>query len=324
MLAVSVVMWVGEMSTVAVLMPLGVSVVLFGLPHGAVDHLVPARMSSFDVWQSVAWVVAIYTVVGGAYLWAWWQWPTASFVVFVAMTWMHWGQGDVHALVRLQGSQHLARVWQRVLAGFVRGGLPMWVPFVAFPDDVREVAGLLVGHFSSLSTMLSVLFDWRVQLGVTAMMILAATAYLAAGVWKTGWSRGWWLDVAELGVLTVYFWYVPPLAAIGLYFCVWHGYRHMVRLSLQERGAREAWQRGAIGVVWYRFARDAAPLTLLSLVLFGALAWAVPRSPESMGDWAGLYLVFISVLTMPHVMIVCWMDGVEGVWRRDGAVERSQ
>jgi Brp/Blh family beta-carotene 15,15'-monooxygenase len=199
----------------------------------------------------------------------------------------------------------------------------MWVPFLAFPGEVREVAQWLVGHFSGVSSMLDVLFDWRVQAGVTVVLIGSALAYLAAGVWQRGWSKGWWLDVGELSILSVFFSIVPPLAAIGLYFCVWHGYRHMVRLSLQEAGARSAWQRGSMWRVWWRFGRDAAPLTLVSLGLFALLAWAVPRPPDGLGEWAGLYLVFISVLTMPHVLIVCWMDGVEGVWQTERSVHDS-
>ncbi|WP_233752200.1 MULTISPECIES: Brp/Blh family beta-carotene 15,15'-dioxygenase [Halostella] len=67
-----------------------------------------------------------------------------------------------------------------------------------------------------------------------------------------------------------------------------------------------------------RFAREPAPLTALSIALLGGFAVAVPASPESPLELTALYLAFVSVLTLPHVVVVALMDRAEGVWRPAG------
>jgi hypothetical protein len=57
-------------------------------------------------------------------------------------------------------------------------------------------------------------------------------------------------------------------------------------------------------------------LTAVSLGLLGGLYLIVPVQPASGAETVGLYLVLISVLTLPHVLVVSYMDRVEGVWRR--------
>ncbi len=79
------------------LVPFAVSVLVFGLPHGALDHLVPARLRpGTSTVRSVVVVVVLYLVVGtltAAPLVG--RPPLLGFAVFVGITWFHWGQGDL-------------------------------------------------------------------------------------------------------------------------------------------------------------------------------------------------------------------------------------
>jgi Brp/Blh family beta-carotene 15,15'-monooxygenase len=114
--------------------PFAASLILFGLPHGAADHLVPGRITGRGAGAgSVSAVVALYLVLGGAYLALWNIFPLLSFALFIFVTWFHWGQGDVYssrALLRIRGLP--------VVPGLiVRGGLPMLVPLLAFPESMR-------------------------------------------------------------------------------------------------------------------------------------------------------------------------------------------
>ena len=100
---------------------------------------------------------------------------------------------------------------------------------------------------------------------------------------------------------------MPPLAAVGVYFCVWHSLRHVLRVIAADGTATV---RAGLG----RFAREAAPLTVLALVFLVGFGAVVPASPSTPAELSGLYLVFIAVLTLPHVAVVTWMDRREGVW----------
>ena len=72
-------------------------------------------------------------------------------------------------------------------------------------------------------------------------------------------------------------------------------------------------QAGDVWSALARFLKEALPLTALALVLFAGLWLAVPVEPTLRGA-TGLYLVFIAILTLPHVLVVLWMDRAQGLW----------
>ena len=289
-------------------LPLAASVVVLGLPHGAVDYLVPARLGDRSLPESMALVGAVYLVSGGAYAALWLVAPLPAALCFIAITWLHWGQGDVHALVAFLDAEHLRSRPLRVATLFVRGGLPMFVPLVAFPARYREVVGTWVELFGT-ELAVAWLFAPETRLVGGAAFLAVTVATLAAGYRVAGAARGWRVDAGETALLWVVFLTVPPLVAVGVYFCVWHSLRHVLRVASADEAATTV--RGGL----WQFAREAAPLTALALAFLVGFGALVPASPSTPAELAGLYLVFVAVLTLPHVAVVTWMDHREGVWR---------
>ncbi|AEH37863.1 Brp/Blh family beta-carotene 15,15'-dioxygenase [Halopiger xanaduensis] len=296
--------------------PLAASVVVLGLPHGAVDHLVLPRSRGRPVTsRALAAVGGCYLAIGGAYAALWFVAPAVSFALFILLTLVHWGQGDVYALCELTDVSYLETPAHKGLALVVRGGLPMLVPLVAFPDQYAFVAGTLVGLFDpGAAAALEGAFRPTVRYAVAVGFGALIAATLALGYRRTDALEPWLIDAGETLGLTAFFAAVPPILAIGLYFTGWHSVRHIVRTLLIDDAAVAALAdgdaRGAIG----RFARDAAPLTAGSLVVFAALAVAVPRTPATVPDAAALYLVGVAVLTLPHVVVVSLLDLEQGLW----------
>ncbi len=300
--------------------PLLASVVLFGLPHGAVDHLAPTRVRGLSpTVRSLAAVGVLYAFVGGLYGLFWFVAPVAAFALFILITWLHWGQGDVHSLVALLGMTHLVTRTQRILTGLARGTLPMLVPLVFFPEQYRFVAETIVGLFGP-STLgpAAAAFTPTGRLVVALLVAGLLVASLLVGFVQTsrvGVSRrGWYLDAAEVGLLVVFFATVPPILAVGLYFTVWHALRHIGRLIAIDPRARTALAEGDYGTTLFRFARDSAPLTAASLLFLGVFYVLVPATPVGVSELVGLYLVFIAALTLPHVLVVAWLDREQDVW----------
>jgi Brp/Blh family beta-carotene 15,15'-monooxygenase len=299
--------------------PLVASAVLLGLPHGAVDHFAYPRVNGDPVTRrAVGVVVAVYVLLGALYGVGWFLAPLPAFLFFVALTWAHWGQGDLYALLAFADADYLRTRVQRVLATVVRGGLPMLVPLLAFPDPYRRVARAFVGLFGGASVADAAwLFaaDTRLALAVGYGAVVVGT--LALGFVRTDPTNRtpWLVDAGETGLLVVYFAVVPPILAVGVYFCVWHAYRHIARLVLLEDGSRTALADRDLWPALARFAREAAPLTFVSLGLLGGLYLLVPRQPGDLLGLVALYLVLIAVLTLPHVAVVSWMDRRQSVWR---------
>ena len=270
-------------------LPLALSVVILGLPHGAVDHLVIPRARGERVnRRSMAAVGLLYLLVGTAYAAVWFLTPVAAFAFFILLTLAHWGQGDVYALRELTGVTYLESTAARVGALLVRGGLPMLIPLIAFPRQYEAVAIAFGG-----------------------LIVLT----LARGFLRSADDRGPWLiDTAETLGLVGYFSLVPPILAIGLYFPLWHSLRHILRTILLEPTARETLSEGETKAAFGQFAREATPLTLGALVVLGGVGLAVPQTPATVPDVLGLYLVTIAVLTLPHVVVVSILDAEQGIW----------
>ncbi|WP_458188028.1 Brp/Blh family beta-carotene 15,15'-dioxygenase [Haladaptatus sp. NG-WS-4] len=293
--------------------PLLASVLLFGLPHGAIDHLAIPRANHRPATpRSLAGVGTLYLVLGGAFVAAWFAVPVWSFVAFVLLTWFHWGQGDLYVLSAMTPDVRLSPV-HRVLLVVVRGGLPMLVPLLAFPRIYRHVATLLVGNFRTGGVAH---VDWlfrpgtRLVLGVGFLLFVFATLVLD---WRRN-RRLWRLDAIETTLLAVYFAAVPPILAIGVYFCVWHSLRHIARIVCLDEASVRDLADGNVRSPLRRFVYDATPLTVGALVLLAGVAVVVPVPPETVPEAVGLYLVFIAGLTLPHVVVVTLLDREQGIW----------
>lgn len=299
------------------LVPFAVSIVLFGLPHGAVDHLtLPWAYNEPPTRRWLAIVGGLYLVVGLAYALVWFVTPIAAFVLFILITWFHWGQGEVHPLVELIDPTHLRTRSARALTVAARGSLPMLVPLVAFPEEYRWVAARLVGLFGTAGlAALDPVFSPAGRGAVAAIVATLVVASLAVG-YRSAEGRGAWrVDAGELLFLTAYFSVVPPILAIGVFFPCWHSVRHITRLVLLDDVGAASLDAGDLGAALARFGWLATPLTVGALVIFGGLALAVPADPISGPELFAVYLVGIAVVTAPHVVVVTMLDLQEGIWQ---------
>ncbi|MEM8560506.1 MAG: Brp/Blh family beta-carotene 15,15'-dioxygenase [Bacteroidota bacterium] len=298
-----------------VYVPFLLSVVALGLPHGAVDHVVLLRLrdARFRVGPLLS-VLTPYLLIGIAYLAVWFAAPVAAFVFFIALTWAHWGQGDVHSLLTLTGGGHLVYRWQRIWALVVRGALPMFVPLLAFPEVYLAVADAVAGVIAS-DTGIPAMLPRSVLLAGAFAYGVVVLGYLAVGFRTAGRAhrRAWVLDASEVALLAAFFATVHPLLAVGVYFCLWHALRHIVRLTAVTTTAPSAPQRGWLASAT-AFAVHAVPTTLLALAFLWGLYAIVPEPPATLDEFIGLYLVLIAALTLPHVWVVIRMDGREEVW----------
>jgi Brp/Blh family beta-carotene 15,15'-monooxygenase len=296
------------------LVPLVASVVLFGLPHGAVDHLAVARTNGERATRSHQFRVgALYAVLGGAYAVVWFVAPVPAALGFLALTWVHWGFGDVYPLVSLFDGDHPNGRGQRALTATVRGALPMTVPLIAFPATYERVLGWFLTPFGATTDGLAWLFAPGTRLGVAGVVAALSVLALANGYRADGASTAWLVDVGETVGLWACFLVVPPVLAVGAYFSAWHSLRHVARLVAVDDDDATALATGNSLRALGGFARDAAPLTAGALVVVAGLHLAVPITPDTLPLLVGLYLVTIAVLTLPHAVVVARMDRAQGV-----------
>lgn len=295
-------------------LPLAASVAIFGLPHGALDYVaLPRALSGRVDARGLVIVGVLYAVLGGAYLAAWLVAPVAAAVAFIALTWFHWGQGELFVLRDAFGGNYLEDRTQQVLTTVVRGGLPMVVPLVGFPEQYRAVLETFVEPFGG-----SIGSAWLFEPGGRAIVAVGFGLVTVVTLWRGrrlagSDGRGWQADAAETALLWVFFLAVEPVLAIGIYFCLWHSLRHIVRVGLLDERTASALAAGEWLRPAGRLAIEALPTTLAAGGLLWVLYVVTPAS-DGVAGAIGVYLVGIAVLTLPHAAIVTWIDVKQGFW----------
>lgn len=302
-----------DLPTWIVFAPLGVSVLVFGLPHGALDHLVPARLSGRRAgFASISVVVALYVVLGTGVFVVWNVAPLVAFGAFIALTWFHWGQGDLWVDLAAHHPGRLRGAFVQAGTVFVRGGIPLLLPLLFHPEAyerVRRGTVELFAHPSTAGGSWVLGLDARLGLGMVFALIvlgMAAATWLAARA--HGHRAAWVYDQSEIALLGLFFALGPPVLTIGIYFCLWHALRHIVRLELLDPNGVALLSQGEMVKAARGFALQAAPITVIALVVLVLAYYFLPAATGSAEGQLGPYLVLISALTVPHIAIVTYMD----------------
>ncbi len=294
--------------------PFALGLILLGLPHGAMDHLVGPHLERRPLaWSSLARFIAWYLALTLLYLAFWRVLPLAALAVFLVLSWLHWGQGDYDYLRLFEGRARPGSPPGIGLIWLVRGGLPILLPVLAFPATFAHVGTGLTRWYGGVAV--PVPGHDAVRGGLTALLVLTALCLWRS--WKqdeTARHRGFWRDGGELLLLVLLFWRVPPILAVGTYFCLWHSARHIGRLMLADPATLALLVRGKMGESVWRTVLQSLPMTAGALLLLGGLYAVQHRhGAASLPGLVFLYLSLIAALTVPHFLVVLWMDRRQGL-----------
>ncbi len=281
-------------------LPIAVVGALLGVPHGAVDHLLPwwwgnpNRTTPGGARGSTAARLGIFTVayalVAAAALTALLVAPTPTLLVFFLLSAVHFGRGEVLTSAE-RASRPVPRAgadWTVAAAhGLVVVGLLFWIR----PADTNPLLGPLSPWLAREAVASR---SWGLAL-VAVVAVVALTRLLLG-------HRH--LEAGELVLLAVVFTIAPPLAAFGVYFGGWHALRHTGRLlDLARRRRSDTGHPDAgWGPAGLLLARSAALPSLAALGTVAALWWG--RDLVSLQAEVGVLLA----LTFPHAAVVWALD----------------
>lgn len=310
--------------------PWAMALLCFGLAHGGIDHRLPWEKSLVVRERSRRSLVLFlvgYLSGMGATLLLWWTSATAGWVFFLVLSAYHFGQGDLYWSRRFGLlSEVESGLASRLYGGgylLLRGVLPVLLPLLLFPDEFRLITREVGAE---------ALFDWRLG-GAGERLRVGVMALL---LWQ--WGGALWLTwrqrpraglviaarkgLREAGETLLLLWLVslaPPILSIGTYFLCWHSPRHIARLVEIMPGLRlrlEGGRNPLSSLVAYH--REAAPMTLAAASLF-LLLWGASLLGEiTPSRLVAPAIVFISAITVPHVLIVSRLDWFQRVWGRNG------
>lgn len=261
-------------------------VVVFGLPHGALD-LALVQGASRGSRRALAAAAAIYLAVAAAVLAVWLIFPVMALFGFLIIAIIHFGLGDTEDL----------RGWTRAFETVARGGFAGIAPVVFHAQTARDLFALLVGP-SAVPAL-----DAALGAAATPATWIWLACLVISLVWRlVSRAPGWLAAVAELLLTTALFAVYHPLAAFLLYFGFVHSVRHIADL-----GASRFPDSAARARRW--LLRESVPFTVATVIL-GMLAWLVFARSASF-DEAMMRTVFwgLSALTVPHMILTFWWHG---------------
>jgi beta-carotene 15,15'-dioxygenase len=285
-----------------------IGMVLLGLPHGALDHLVPFRVGW--TWAGrplgLGLYLLAYITLAAAYFTVWLIAPTLAFVGFLIATVLHWGQGDLRFLEIFLGRLRPNRLATAVSV-LLRGSLPIVVPVLAFPATAESLYGH-AAHGLGLNAI-------RLELGspvmvtcLSAYMLILLIAYAFFALRSAPNRTVLWIDALEVLLLIVLFGGVPAYMSVGIYFIAWHSLRHLARLIILRPAHASSLKAGD----WVRpvtqMALELLPITCAALLMLtGLYLWKI-RYTTGLESFVALYLVMISAITKPHLLLTALMD----------------
>ena len=262
---------------------LSTAVVLFGLPHGALD-LTLVQGASNGSWRTVASSSLVYLLGSAAVIVAWLDMPVPTLVSFLVIAIVHFGLGDTGEL----------RGPQRALEVVARGGLSTVAPLLFQPQTTLALFALLVGPESAgtLSATHNAMMPeagwlWGACLGAAVLWRFIAR------------KPGWLPATSELVLTAAVFAVLHPLVAFLIYFSFVHSVRH-----LAELGAARFPKSATRASRWLIL--ESLPFTAAT-VLLAALGWfAFGRSVSFDEGLIRILFWGLSALTVPHMILVGW------------------
>ena len=260
-------------------------VVLTGIPHGAVDHIVAADVYGLKktfLDQVKFYGVYLFTMLILGIIWI--ITPVTGFIIFILISVFHFGQGDLNWLTRELGG---ALSWLLYIS---RGVMLLTVPVIYHLDITAPIIEAAIAV--DLSS-----YTWLVE---NAFMIsmLSIAQHLLFMTAAVGRVSGKYLiqEYILILLLGVMFLFAHPLVSFGIYFGIWHSLNHFFEL-------RDHLTESESTASFFDLYKRTVPFTLISFVgLF--FLWYLLGVTGSENQMISLLFILISVLTLPHMLLI--------------------
>lgn len=275
---------------------------LAGLPHGSVDHRIAAELTGWPI-----------PVVGGVYaalaLLTWALLAVAgpiAIIAVVALSLAHFGLGELEVVRQTTGWRPSPFVSTAVA---VAGTGALLLPLVRSGRQFSEVA-------AAISPELGVLLaNAPVRIVLVGVWTIAAVVAAAAALRAR--QRVVVLDLVLVGALGAI---APPLVAFAVWFGGWHALRHCARLLSVDVRTADLLAIGRPRRAVIALARLAAWPTLAAVVVLAGLVAATVTASDPVAATGATLLVLLA-LTVPHMVVVMWLDRRQPVGQSGGRGE---
>jgi len=238
---------------------------LVGLPHGAIDPLLAARVYRFS--RPAEWVLfaACYTGLALGVVLVWVLAPALFLAGFLLISLLHFSEDLV------SGAHWLSRL--------AYGAAVVVLPMVGYGAETERLLGLVAGAEAAMPVAQG--------MRLVALPLLALTLALSLVEARRRPMTG--ADMAGVAVLSAC---APPLVSFTVFFCLMHSLRHLLRAAMDE------------GTMSVRALVHAAAWPMAGTALAALVAWRLLGSQSIDAAVMQLIFVGLAALTVPHMVLV--------------------
>ena len=254
---------------------------LLGIPHGAIDHVLYLRKNKNKNTQ----FVIVYLVIVGLNILLWLVLPSIAYLVFLLISAYHFGQSQFSHYLQNQAISHKAvyLFWGlALLSGFIYFNLAEIQVLTKNLDEFAAFAPLhqrtlILGIFLSTGVVTLLLLVYLVQQNILRLEQV-------------------FMEVFEMALILICFYLMPLLIGFTLYFIILHALKVLREEYEFLRAEKEVHS-------FLNFMQLLSPFTLVSIAGIAMLFALIYLNILKL-SYGYLLLMVISSITLPHVFVM--------------------
>ena len=278
--------------------PFAVALLLLGMPHGAADWEVAARLHARRGFASrLRGFTGYLLMMAGCTAFLMWQ-PGIATLLFLLLTVFHFGMADATA-VHADHDGPLAR-WCLVCG---RGLLLLSTAFATRPEQAWAPFGQIAGALCPWPAA-AWMPDLRGLQSAAVVGVAAGAALALCGViarMRRGHGRAAGLDLAEHALVAGAAACADPLFAVGCFFLGVHAFRHSRRLACTRRVMEPPPAAASLGSRLVRVHAISLPLMGPTAACLAPLCWLL--GGFGVHELAVASIAFYMITTLPHHLL---------------------
>jgi Brp/Blh family beta-carotene 15,15'-monooxygenase len=294
--------------------PFVIALFAFGMPHGAADWTVAARLAGRSTLASrLAGFTGYLLMMAACTAFMAWQ-PGVAALLFLLLTVFHFGMADATS-VHADRDGAMAR-WGLVLGrgllllstAFASHPQAAWAPFAEIGDAFCR-SPAWTPDLDSLQAM--------ARLGVGSGVAFALCSALART--RAGHPREAGRDLAEHALVTALAAWADPLFAVGVFFLGVHAFRHARRLACTRAVLEPPPAERALAARLVRVHLLSLPLMWPTALCLAPLCWLL--GGFGMHELAVASIAFYMITTLPHHLLGLELPQPDLAPARDGSAD---
>ncbi len=256
--------------------------ILVGIPHGALDHLVDQKIQESNQANFSHWKFHLkYLFTIALYIFIWELFPVISFVFFLLISAFHFGETDLSIP---------SKSIKLLLLQVVYGILLLLIFLFVYKDN----AILFAKDITSFAPFISFVIKSIQSPYFIAVWILFLVVFLIVySIWIPDKESALFIVLARLCFIYMMSRLLPFPISFAIYFGLWHS---VISLASIKSFMKED---GGVAMTWIQLFQKAAPLALVSILGLVLMAFIFVQYYHIEYYLLSLF-VGVSVLTLPH------------------------